>query len=319
MWRISKLMFILDQMVINRVLSYEEFDKLEESRSTGKKQFGIIGPFADGSMKLKVSKNPNDGLIIYSISEDSIDLQNGERSINLPKRSCDLKDHGNYSILDIKPYTKWITSEDNKEDLHDFIDVFLELKNGGQSDINQSISDDVEMVIELMGIPATVKKCTQISENHFDLDLSNGMEIELKKRNQDDFFKSIKIFKDAKSPLPVCRIKRNSSDKILDFKTPRGEFSERSDSIKDLLSHPISKYLLGVCLNVENENSESILMDHYQKMLKHHEFKIENEQGFNQEKHEAEKDEILRIKRILSNTVNEKVLDSLYNNYRAKK
>jgi len=312
-------MFILDQMVINRVLSYEEFDKLEESRSTGKKQFGIIGPFADGSIKMKVSSKPSDGLVVYSIGENEYSLQNGERSISVPKSACEVTDKDGYSVIDVKPYTKWISFEDNRNDLHDFVEEFIDSKNRSGLDVEQSISDDVEMVVDLLGIPAIVSKCIQISENHFDVDLSNGIQVEVKKRDPDDFFKSLKIFKDNKSALPVCRIRRSANDKIIDFRTPKGEFSERSDSIRDLLLHPVVKFLLNLSLNLKNEDTEPVLMDHYQKLLKHHEFKVENSQNFNQEKHDMEKEEILRIKKILSNSVDESVLDSMYNNYRARK
>lgn len=306
-------------MVINRVLNYEEFEKLEESRSDGKKQYGVLGPFADGSMKLKVSPNHSDGLIVYSIAEDSINLQNGERTLTIPASSCDFEDKDGYSTINVKPYTKWFSNDENKEDLHDFIEVFIDSKVKSPANKTQSISDDVEMLIDLFGIPGSATKCTEITGNHYDVDLDNGMQIEVKKRDSDDFFKTVKIFKDNKSALPACKLKRNANDKILDFKTSRGEFSERADSIKDLLMHPVVKYLLGVCLGLKDEDGESILMDHYQKLLKHHEFKVESAKHFNQEKHEREKEEIMRIKRILSNTVDESILDSLYNNYRARK
>ena len=300
------------------VLNFTDFNLLNESHTFGKKNLGIIGPLANWSMKIQAYPEPNNGMIGYAMDEDEIELFHGDKKLRIPSKSCDVQEKPDYSIIEIKPHTKWIDSDSSREQLEDFIEDYINTRSKKERDPASSVSDDIEIVMDLIGISEKVKSCNYVKENFFEADLENGMQIEVKKGQDDDLFKTLKIYKDNLSNFPDVKIKRSGVGKVGEFRTKMGEFSETGDSISDLLKQPCTKYLLQHSLGNPDEQTGEDLLNHYKKLLRHHEFKNEAS-SFNASKHEMEKKEINRLKQILRNSVSERDLEKIYNEFRNSK
>ena len=300
------------------VLNFTDFNLLNESHTFGKKNLGIIGPLANWSMKIQAYPEPNNGMIGYAMDEDGIELFHGDKKLRIPSKSCDVQEKPDYSIIEIKPHTKWIDSDSSREQLEDFIEDYINARSKKEKDPASSVSDDIEIVMDLIGIGEKVKSCNCVKENFFEADLENGMQIEIKKGQDDDLFKNFKIYKDNLSRFPDMKIKRSGVGKVGEFRTKMGEFSETGDSISDLLKQPCTKYLIQHSLGNPDDQTGEDLLNHYKKILRHHEFKNEGS-SFNSSKHEMEKKEINRIKQILRNSVSEQDLEKIYNEFRNSK
>jgi len=311
-------MYILEMTDYSTVLNFTDFNLLNESHTFGKKNLGIIGPLANWSMKIQAYPEPNNGMIGYAIDEDAIELFHGDKKLRIPSKSCDVQEKPDYSIIEIKPHTKWIDSNSSREQLEDFIEDYINTRSKKERDPASSVSDDIEIVMDLIGISEKVKSCNYVKENFFEADLENGMQIEVKKGQDDDLFKTFKIYKDNLSNFPDVKIKRSGVGKVGEFRTKMGEFSETGDSISDLFKQPCTKYLLQHSLGKPDEQTGEDLLNHYKKLLRHHEFKNEAS-SFNASKHEMEKKEINRLKQILRNSVSERDLEKIYNEFRNSK
>jgi hypothetical protein len=311
-------MYILEMTDYSTVLNFTDFNLLNESHTFGKKNLGIIGPLANWSMKIQAYPEPNNGMIGYAMDEDEIELFHGDKKLRIPSKSCDVQEKPDYSIIEIKPHTKWIDSDSSREQLEDFIEDYINTRSKKERDPASSVSDDIEIVMDLIGISEKVKSCNYVKENFFEADLENGMQIEVKKGQDDDLFKTLKIYKDNLSNFPDVKIKRSGVGKVGEFRTKMGEFSETGDSISDLLKQPCTKYLLQHSLGNPDEQTGEDLLNHYKKLLRHHEFKNEAS-SFNASKHEMEKKEINRLKQILRNSVSERDLEKIYNEFRNSK
>lgn len=319
MFPILKSTYILE-MTDNHhmVLNFTDFNLLNESHAFGKKNLGIIGPLANWSMKIQAYPEPNNGMIGYAIHEDGVELFHGDKKIRIPKNSCEVHEKPEYSVIEIKPYTKWIDSSSSRDELDDFIEEYINVRSVGEKDVVSNVSDDIEIVLDMLGLNGKVKSCDCVKDNFFEADLDNGMQIELRKSQDDDLFKNFKIYKDSSSKYPDVKIKRSGVGKICEFRTKMGEFSETGDSIRDLLKQPCTNYLIHFSLDIPKEEAGNQLLSHYKNLLKHHEFKNEGS-SYNASKHEMEKKEINRIKQILRNSVSEEDLEKIYNEFRNSK
>ncbi len=300
------------------VLNFTGFNQLNESQASSKKNLGIIGPLANWSMKIQAYTEPNNGMIGYAIDEDSVEIFHGDKKLKIPAKSCEVHEKGDFSVIEIKPYTKWVDSDSSREHLENFIEDYINDRTKRDIDPALKVSDDIELVMDLIGIDTKVKNCDCIKENFFEADLENGMQVELKKSHEDDIVKTLKFYKDSFSRFPDIKFKRSGVGKVGEFRTKMGEFSETGDSISDLLKQPCTKYLMQHSLGKPEVQSETEVLDHYKKLLKHHEFKNESS-SFNPAKHEMEKKEINRVKQILRNSISEQDLEKLYNEYRNSK
>jgi len=318
MFPILKSMYILEMIDRSIILNFSDFNLLNESYSAGKKNLGIIGPLANWSMKIQAYPEPNNGMIGYALDEDAIELFHGNHKLKIPSKYCNFEKKPEYLVVEIKPHTKWIDSANSREDLENFIEEYVNLKTKQNLDPAQSVSDDIEMIIDLLGLDAKVKSCNRSRDNFFEADLDNGMQIELKKGQNEDLFKNFKIYRDSTSRFPDVKIKRSGVGKVGEFRTKMGEFTESGDSISDLFKQPCTKYLIQNSLGSADEETKNDLLSHYKNLLKHHEF-YKEDSSHNLVKHEMEKQEISRVKRILSNSLSEEDLEKIYNEFRCSK
>jgi hypothetical protein len=272
---------------------------LNESKSSGKLNLGIIGPLANWSMKLQAYPEPNHGMIGYAIDEEeNVELSYGGKKLILPKNTCEVKKSPQFASIEIKPYTKWFSNEANREILENFVEDYLNDRILKPKDEDESVISDIELVLDTIGIPGNVTNFTKISDNFYEANLSNGIEVELKKHHKNDIFKALKIYKDKNSKFPDIKLKRNGLGKQVEFRSRKGVFSETADTLSSLFKIPTTKYLVGVCLSSIDKQKEEELIEHLKKLAKYHSKDLSSPQ-----KYEMEKNEIERIKDILSNTM----------------
>lgn len=300
------------------VLNFVCFNRMHESDSFSKKNFGIIGPLANSSMKIQVYPEPNNGMIGYAMDEEEIEIFHGDKKLKIPNKSCEIHKKQEYSVIEIHPYTNWINSVDNREKLEDFVDDYINSRCTKEMDPSSQASADIQLILDILGLEENVRSCSLVNENSYLADLSNGMQIEIKKNSNEDLFKNFKIYKSADSNFPEVKIKRSGLGKVGVFKTKTGEFTEIGDSIKDLLRQPCTLYLMQQALGISKEDVGNELLSHYKKILKHHEPK-KSKSFLDTTKYETEKGEIDRIKQMLRNSFPEESLERIYNESRGSK
>lgn len=176
------------------VVNFENFLLLNESKTLGKMNLGIIGPLANWSMKLQAYPAPNHGMIGYALDEeDNLELAYLDKKIKLPSKCCDVKKTPSFASIEIKPYTSWFSKEENREMLENFIEDYLNDKTQQKQDEVTSAKNDVQIILDSIGIQGNVTDCRKISDCFYEADLDNGLQVEMKKSNPDDLFKNFKI------------------------------------------------------------------------------------------------------------------------------
>lgn len=300
------------------VLNFVCYNQMYESNSFSKKNFGIIGPLANWSMKIQAYPEPNNGMIGYAIDEEDIEIFHGNSKLKIPNGSCQVHKKPEYSIIEIHPYTNWINSIENREKLENFVDNYINSRSTKEIDPSSQASADIELILDIIGLEENVNNCSLVRENSYLADLTNGMQIEIKKNSHEDFFKNLKIYKSIDSNFPEVKIKRSGLGKIGIFRTKTGEFTEVGDSISDLLKQPCTKYLLQQSLGNLKDDVSNDLLTHYKKILRHHEPK-KSKSFQDTKKYETERGEIDRIKQMLRNSFPEEALEKIYNESRGSK
>lgn len=281
------------------VKKFDEFLMLNEAKTLGKMDLGIIGPLANWSMKIQAYPEPNHGMIGYAIDEEeNVELSYQDKKISIPRKTCELKKSPDFISLEVKPYTSWFSREENREALEDFIEFYLNDKSQEKKKDNLSISNDIEILLDVIGIPTTVTDCRKISNLFYEADLENGMQAEMKKTDENDLFKNLKIYKDNNSKFPDVKLKRSGIGKTAEFRCPNGTYSETADSFSALFKMPTTKYLMGICLASLDKENEKELVSHLQKLVKYH-----TKDSSNIQKYEMEKEEIERLKKMLTQTI----------------
>ena len=104
----------------------------------------------------------------------------------------------------------------------------------------------------------------------------------------------------------IDELKRNGIGIFIEFRCPGGSYSETADSISQLFKMPTTKYLMGVCLGSLEKDKETDLLSHLQKLIKYH-----SKETNNVKKYEMEKEEIQRLKDILSHTLKTSDLEEM--------
>jgi len=289
------------------VVSFENFLLLKESKTLGKMDLGIIGPLANWSMKLQAYPAPNNGMIGYAIDEEeNLELSYLDKKLKIPGKCCDVKKTPNFASIEIKPYTSWFSKEENREMLENFIEDYLNDRTHQKVDEVSSAKSDIQIILDSIGVNGNVTNCRKISDCFYEADLDNGLQVEIKKSNENDLFKNLKIYKDSNSKFADVKLKRSGVGQYIEFRCPGGSYSETGDSISSLFKMPTTKYLMGVCLGSIEKDKEADLLSHLQKLIKYH-----SKEKTNVNKYEMEKEEIQRLKDMLSHTLKTSDLEEM--------
>jgi hypothetical protein len=298
---------------MNKVLNFELFGKLHESKEISKKDIGVIGPNLNGEIKLRL-KNP--GLVLKRVEEgDDYIFSIGEKSCCIPKKYVDISTQPGYEIVTFDTNMNWFKHEQNTNDFNDIIEEFISSEFTKMDNALNSLEEDANIILDILGIEEDIKSFNHISELSLDAEVSNGMEIEIIKERKTDLFKKFFVYKNSNAVHPFLSIKRKGNRFICEYQTPKGKHKNKHDSIAEILKNPIDRYLLCVCTGGDLDVPQRELVDHLIKLFKYHSWEISDSKN---SKYIEEKEEIKRIMEILKNSIPEEHIEEMYSDARSK-
>jgi hypothetical protein len=223
---------------------------------------------------------PSDKIIIPKKNETSIAIcyvdSSGKESeyVWIPNDAISFKKDNNGAIieLDLDPYKKWISKEGNRSRIDDFIEDFanhLEYsKTTGQDRTIQNAQDDVELLMDLIGIPGSIESFESCGDYMWEAKLDNGMLIEITKRSKDDLLSKFKIYLNSSDHHPCVYINNDSLNKKTSFKiqdmgiiTVPGGFTDVKNP------DPYVKYLTKRAMDIQDNSDEESLLNHYKRSV----------------------------------------------------
>ena len=193
------------------------------------------------------------------------------------------------------------------------MDSFVESKDFSLPQ-EQSVEGDILSVIEILGIDTMVSKVEKKKDNHWIAYLEDGSEIDLKKKDGEDFLKNMKIYLNSGSSSPQVEIYRDKPGFETIFNTPQGKFARKTGKITDLVKDPIHKYLFHSSLERDPALYQEPVVNYLNAILKNHDWRPKSAKHAGSVS-DSEK-EIGQVKKMLMNTLTEEVLDEMYSKAR---
>jgi hypothetical protein len=225
-------------------------------------------------------KQPKDKIIIPKKNEKSIALcyvdNDGNQSeyVWIPMDACSMKksDADEITEIHLDPYKKWITSSVNKSKVDDLIEDFADhletSKTTGQERIKQNAQDDVELLMDLIGIPGSIESFESCGDYIWDAKLDNGMLIEITKRSKDDLLSKFKIYLNASDHHPCVYINNDSLDKKTSFKIPDMNVITVPKGFTEVKNpDPYIKYLTRRSMDIHTPSDQESLFKHFQNLI----------------------------------------------------
>lgn len=275
-------------MINKTVLNFDSFQKEFLNEGESYSVPGIKGTWDGGYIISpldttwdEIDEIPRDRIIIIKTNETSIALcyidSDGDESdyIWVPKDACSIKkgSSGEITELNLEPYKKWISSPSNRNRIDDFIEEFADhlenSKTTGQEKIKTNAKDDVELLMDIIGIPGSIESFESCGDYIWDAKLDNGMLIEITKRSQDDLLSKFKIYLNANDHHPRVYINNNSDNKKTSFRIPGMEKS--IDINKGFVgirnSDPYIKYLTKRSMEIEDSSDKENLYKYFKSQI----------------------------------------------------
>lgn len=306
----------------NLVSNFLDFSYSLNEGNSYKKNFGVLGPFDKWGYKIKTccpemggEVNPNSILA----SEVSSDLPNiclkyvyGDNKesdpIYFPKDSFIVSGDSKNPIIETKSNTRFWDSEENQFNLDEFINSYIESKHFSLPE--EDCSGDINMILEILGIDSAISEIKKKKDFHWIAKLEDGTEIELRRKNDDDFLDNLKIYLSQDSYSPEVEVYRDRPGFETVFTTPRGKFIRKTDKLTDLSKEPVHQYLFHSSLKKDPSLYQEPVVNYLNAILKSHDWSPKsNKQADSFSEREKE---ISQLKKILSNTLSEENLDELY-------
>jgi hypothetical protein len=100
------------------------------------------------------------------------------------------------------------------------------------------------------------------------------------------------------------------------FSTPKGKFTRRAEKFSDVYKDPIHKYLFHSSMKKDPTLYHEPVMNYLNSILKNHDWRPPSKK--NPEEVKLREFEINRIKKMLTNTIDESALDEIYSRAREK-
>ncbi len=225
-------------------------------------------------------EQPRDRIIIPKKNEKSIALcyvnNDGDQSeyVWVPVDGCSTKKSSEDKITEVHldPYKKWITASQNKSKIEDFIEDFANhietSKTSGQERIKQNAQDDVELLMDLIGIPGSIESFESCGDYIWDAKLDNGMLIEITKRSKEDLLSKFKIYLNPSDHHPCVYINNDSLNKKTSFKIPDMNVITVPKGFTEIKNpDPYIKYLTKRSMDIHNTSDQESLFKHFQNMI----------------------------------------------------
>lgn len=223
---------------------------------------------------------PSDKIIIPKKNGTSIAIcyvdSEGKESdhVWIPNDAISFKKDSDGAIieLDIDPNKKWISKEDNKSRMDDFIEEFANhlehSKTTGQDRIKQNAQDDVELLMDLIGIPGSIGSFESCGDYIWDATLDNGMLIEISKRSKDDLLSKFKIYLNSSDHHPCVYINNDTLNKKTSFKIQDMDIITVPCGFSDVKNpDPYIKYLTRRAMDIQSNSDEESLLNHYKRSV----------------------------------------------------
>ena len=303
----------------NFVSDFSEF--INESNSY-KKNFGVLGPFENWGYKIKSCCMESGGIPDSNsilVSDLTTDLPNlclkytyGDNKesdpVYFPKDSFIVSGDSKNPILETKSGVRHWDSEDNQSNLDEFINSFIESKHFYVPE--DDASGDLDTIIEILGLDSSLCEIKKKKDRHWMAKLEDGTEMELKKKDSDDFLNVLKIYLNSDSYSPEVEVYKDKPGFETIFNTPKGKFIRKTSKITDLAKDPVHQYLFNVSLKKDPALYQEPVINYLHSVLKSHDWKPDSKKHLGSF---AEKEkEINQLKKILSNTLSEAEVDELY-------
>ena len=305
--------------LFNMVLNFHNFRKSRLNESESYSAPGIIetwnGGYKISTLDLtadEVDEVPRDRVIIPKKNETSIALSyidsDGEESdyFWIPKDACSFNTDDEFGIKEIvlDPYKKWVTNPTNRERLDDFIeefsDSFESSKLTGQEKVKTGAQDDVEIILDLLGIPGSIESFDSCGDYIWDANLHNGMLVEITKRSSDDLLSKFKIFLNSNDREPCMYVDNSSSNKKTIFNIPNLIKTEiPSGILSNTNIDPYISYLIKRATNNHDVSDQESLVNYFKSLV---------------DSGSGEKDLIRRISSLLEEFMDKKDIEDLHPN-----
>lgn len=297
----------------NPVLNFGEFININESHFPNKTSLGILGPFIDGVVKIKIPHTGENNRISHRETPEGHNLSYGDSTISMPKKCMKKTNFGDFDILKVDTSMNWFDVKENSLAFDDFLENYISSEIAGAKS-NPSVGEDIELIMDMLGVDCSVAEITEIDENLYEADLDNGMQVELDRKSKDDLFKSIRVYKDANDIHPAFTLKKNGGKFGCKYTTDKGSHATSHDKIQGIKSDPVDQYMLSIVMGKDAEEHQKNLVDHLLKMLKYH---SRSDESSVDERKIREKSEIDNLMNVLKNTIPESHIEEMYTHARS--
>jgi hypothetical protein len=316
-------------MKANFISDYWDYSYSINEGNTYKKELGILGPFNDWGYKIKTScpgaggETTDQCVLVSGLDDEGDDLimkyvyGDGKESdgVSFPKSAFDVSGNSKSPILHTRKNVRWWDNEENQMCLDDLLDSFVESKHFSTPE-EQSAEGDVLSVMEILGIDSMISKVEKKKDNHWIAYLEDGSEIELKKKDGDDFLRNLKIYLNSESSSPQVEIYRDKPGFETIFNTPKGRFARKTHKITDLAKDPVHKYLFHSSLERDPALYQEPVINYLNSILKSHDWRPKSTKYLDDVT--SKEKEMNQIKKMLMNTLPEETLDEMYAKAREK-
>jgi hypothetical protein len=268
------------------VLGFNDFQKNKINEGQSYQIPGIKDSWEGGYIITPVDltvgerEMPSDKIIIAKKNGTSIAIcyadSSGKESdyLWIPNDAISFKKNGDGAIIEIgiSPHNKWISKEGNISKIDDFIEEFanhLEYsKTTGHDRIKQNAQDDVELLMDLIGIPGSIKSFESCGDYIWNATLDNAMLIEITKRAKDDLLSKFKIYLNPNDHHPCVYINNDSLNKKTSFKITDMGIITVPCGFSDVKNpDPYIKYLTKRAMDIQNNSDEESLLNHYKRSV----------------------------------------------------
>ena len=318
----------MNTMKHNLVSNFLDFSYSLNEGNSYKKNFGIIGPFDKWGYKMKsccpeMGGSPDSNSVVASdVSSDLPNLclkyiygDNQESEpIYFPKDAFIVSGDSKNPIIETKPDVRFWGSEENQSNLDEFINSFLESKHFQTS--GEDASGDIDTILEILGMDSPVSEVKKKKDLHWIAKLEDGTEVEIKKKDAEDFLNTLKIYLSSDSYSPEIEVYRDKPGFETIFNTPKGKFIRKTGKLTDLAKDPVHQYLFNASLKKDTILYQEPVINYLNSILKSHDWKPESSKQMDSFTEKGK--EISQLKKILSNTLTEENLDELYSKARER-
>ena len=310
----------------NLISNFSDFSHSINEGNSYKKNFGVLGPFENWGYKIKSCCQESGGVPDSNsilVSDLTTNLPNlclkysygdGKESdaVYFPKDSFSVSGDSKNPILETKNGIRFWEDEDNQSNLDEFLNSFIESKHFSVPE--DDASGDIDTVLEILGMDSPVVDVQKKKDHHWMSKLEDGTEVELRKKDAEDFLNNLKIYLNQDSYSPEVEVYRDKPGFETIFSTPKGKFIRKTPRLTDLAKDPVHQYLFNVSLKKDPSLYQEPVINYLNSVLKSHDWKPKSSKEIDSFS-EKEK-EISQLKKILSNTLSEEALDEMYSKAR---